>query len=164
MRINDIPALPNIQAIIKRFEAKFARRGPDDCWEWHAALTTKGYGQSKIRYQNFLAHRVAYVLYKGPIPDGEGFHGTCLLHRCDNPLCINPAHMFFGTAGENCTDMAAKDRSMFGVRNSQAKLNDDKVRAIRRDPRPTEDIAPDYGVSSRTIRHIKNRDTWRRVG
>lgn len=85
--------------------------GPDGCWLWQAQVHPRGYGRFAIgsrtdkTRQQVPAHRVAYELGNGPIPEG---HYVC--HRCDNPPCCNPAHLFTGTQQENMNDMKAKGR------------------------------------------------------
>ena len=89
---------------------KFWRRieitGPDDCWGWQG--TTNAYGHGRLTYENtwWVASRLAWALTNGPIPDG-----LCVLHRCDNPPCCNPAHLFLGTRADNTTDMMTKGRN-----------------------------------------------------
>lgn len=80
----------------KRFWAKVDRRGSDDCWEWTASKCRLGYGQVKINYRHLLAHRVAYELVRGPIPEG-----LCLDHLCRNRGCVNPSHLDPVTHREN---------------------------------------------------------------
>lgn len=80
-------------------------RGPDECWPWTGAVTGKGYGKISLAYRHRNAHRVAFELWHGPIPDG-----LLVCHRCDNRPCCNPAHLFVGTAKDNAEDMMAKGR------------------------------------------------------
>jgi hypothetical protein len=75
------------------------------CWEWLGAITG-GYGS----FDHRRAHRVSWEMHNGPIPVGEGAHGTCVLHRCDNPTCVNPAHLFLGTNRDNALDRERKGR------------------------------------------------------
>ena len=79
----------------------------DSCWNWTGSLSKKGYGQiSKTRNDGpELAHRLSYRLFVGPIPNG-----IMVLHKCDNPKCVNPSHLFLGTSGDNTQDMVQKER------------------------------------------------------
>lgn len=115
------------------------------------------------------SHRAAYELTHGPIPD-EDLEGQkiCVLHRCDNPPCCNPAHLFLGTRSDNHADMVAKGRiarhgKPRGESHSQTPLTEQDVRRIRRRYRNGDSlrrIADDFPVSHVTIANIVHRRTW----
>lgn len=86
-----------------------------------------------------------------------------MLHKCDTRSCINPAHLFAGSASDNMKDMVAKGRNVNvrGERNPGAKLTEEQVMAIKQDPRPQSRIALDYGVGRSTIGEIKRGKNWR---
>ncbi len=118
---------------------RYPELGP--CWVWTASLANKGYGAFGWRGKTFKAHRFSWLLVGREIPDG-----LCLLHRCDNPPCVNPDHFFLGTKADNNADMTAKGRHVSGssktpvsecrykkgMEHHNAKLTADQVREIRR--------------------------------
>jgi len=117
------------------------------CWEWRGARNPKGYGKlGAIEGKSHDAHRLAYLTWIGSLELGQN---AC--HRCDNPPCINPAHLFAGTTAQNMADMASKRRSRNGERHVDAKLSDADVAAIRASYTgrhgEKSQIARDYGVS-----------------
>ena len=129
-----------VTPIIDRYLAKVDKSGgPDACWPWTGSRD-KGYGQIHAGPQPGVArnsrkplktHRFAYELEFGPIPDGMS-----VLHRCDNPPCCNPKHLFIGTQADNMHDMDEKLRRITpdrkGARHGMARLTEDDVRDIRR--------------------------------
>lgn len=128
------------------------------CWQWTGARRTAGYGVIWHRGRSISTHRAAWELAYGAIP-----LGLCVLHWCDDPTCVNPAHLFLGTKGENCADRSAKGRDSHGEDHYLAKLSDDKVREIRTSDRSNTDLARKYGVSREAVRAARERRTWRHV-
>lgn len=149
--------------IRSRFESKF--RVTPGCWPWLGTKHGKGYGHFKLpsgkgagRVEK--AHRVSHELYIAAIPEGMQ-----VLHRCDNPQCVNPDHLFLGTNADNMADMKAKGRgnSPRGEAQHLAKLTEEGVLKIRADTRPNVQIAPDYGVSAALIGMVKSRKIWKHI-
>ena len=156
-----------------RFASRINMRGPDECWPWSGKHSTlHGYGVIYIGKGDngkpvmMVAHRVAYMLAVGPIPGR-----LCVLHRCDNPPCCNPAHLFLGTRLENHKDMMAKGRQskpplLAGEDNPKSKLTEMDVRHIRMARNwgvSTGCLARRYCVRLNTIRAVLIGRTWRRV-
>lgn len=138
------------------------RGGADECWLWEGATTPFGYGDIKSHQRRHNAHRVSYELHKGPIPQGMQ-----VCHRCDNPRCCNPGHLWLGTAGDNCRDMVAKGRhvspALKGSKNGRAILTDALVMEIRRDKRPGTQIAADLGLGITTVNSIRRGASWKHL-
>lgn len=134
----------------RRFWRKVDVGMPSECWEWKKGKTSGGYGVSTLDGQKQYAHRIAWKLIYDTIPNG-----MCILHRCDNPDCVNPSHLFLGTQADNMHDMIAKGRKVWA-----SKLMAAQVLAIRESPLPQKELAETYGVDQSTISRIKHRKDW----
>lgn len=130
------------------------------CWIWDRGTTVKGYGQMHLNGKRKYAHRHAYELANGPIPNGLG-----ICHKCDVPACINPSHLFAGTHQENMTDRDRKGRLAirYGEKNSAAKLTADKVRALRASGLRDHEAAKVFGISRRHANDIRRGLVWRNI-
>ena len=152
------------QTLEERFWTKVNKKGDDECWEWQACRNSDGYGSIGYKKSTALAHRVSWELHFGPIPEGMQ-----VLHKCDNPPCMNPNHFFLGTHTDNMRDRKAKGRANYsnnakGEKNGAAKLTCSDVIAIRKDTRTHKAIAKDYGVDFNTIYRVKARKLWGHIG
>jgi hypothetical protein len=122
------------------------------CWLWLGSLHTNGYGLVGLHY----AHRLSWLIHRGPIPGR--LH---VLHRCDTRCCANPEHLFLGTQADNMRDMARKGRSRRGERHVQARLTEAEVAEIRASSLSSRRMSEKYGVCSRHIRGIRQGRFWK---
>jgi hypothetical protein len=152
----------NYEKLAIRLNARIQHGLPDECWPWTGALNSRGYGVIHLPRtegnQLKLVHRMVIEVRDGPL-----LSAAEILHRCDNPVCCNPAHLQIGSHSDNMTDMAEKGRSCIGQRNAFAKLTDKAVLEIRTDLRSSAILAPIYGVAPQTIRKAKSGATWRHL-
>jgi hypothetical protein len=133
----------------------------DACWVWTGAKASlRGYGQSIKDGKACVASRVAYESAYGPIPVG-----MCVCHRCDNPPCCRPDHLFLGTREENIQDMIGKRRHAFGEKHPQARLSAAQVAEIKKRMHSTSRtvLAKEFGVSNSAIDLIKMGRHWKHV-
>lgn len=151
-----------------RFNASFAKNDETGCWLWTRPLhPTGGYAQFSLNGRREYAHRASWIMFRGPIPAG-----MLVCHSCDVRHCVNPDHLFLGTAQDNTDDMLAKGRkklvggSMPGERNPGAKLTDELVVHARRQCRAgktIDEIGAELGVT-RSAAHLAIRGkTWGHV-
>ena len=148
--------------------------GGTKCVDWTAFRNRQGYGHFWKDGANRFAHRVAFELFVGEIPEGEGYHGTCVCHRCDRPSCVNPDHLYLGTNKENLEDMTKKGRRNRGENHGRSKITEDAVRLIREFGRrhpvrigckggTCRFLSRWLNVSVPTVERISRGDTWRHV-
>jgi len=143
----------------QRFWSKVDKSG--GCWNWIASRNRKGYGQFDWRKlgRPYLAHRVSWIMH-----NGGDLGGLCVLHRCDNPACVNPSHLWVGTPAENSTDMVKKGRSSKGENHCHAKLTPSDIVKIRdlfsQGALTQAQIGERFGVARTTISSIVTRRNW----
>ena len=150
-------------ALIARFFDKFTPVPESGCWLWTAS-TSRGYGQISAGHgaSPHKAHRLSWRIHRGEIPEGMD-----ICHKCDTPSCVNPDHLFVGTAADNIRDMDRKGRRVNNQSKGEAhpmrKLSDDQVRAIRADTRSQRAIGMAYGIHQTLVSLIKRRKNWSHI-
>lgn len=127
------------------------------CWIWMGSISEK-YGYAFINWKYYAAHRLAWIAFRGPIPDG-----LLVLHRCDIHLCCNPAHLFIGTHADNMDDMKCKQRQARGESHPAAKLTAEQVLAIRAADASYGNLAQRFNVTKGMIAHIRKGRAWKHV-
>jgi len=144
--------------LVDRFWTKVDKSGPKGCWIWTGYCNKGGYGtfRESSGMNNTIASRVAWKLVHDFIPEGLD-----VCHHCDNPACVNPEHLFIGTASDNLKDSVRKGKlNHQGEKNSNAKLTSTLVRKIRETNLPQHTLAKMFGVSKSTIYYIQKNITW----
>lgn len=139
----------------ERFSENWIGEPNSGCWLWTGCVNHHGYGRLGFNRRVIKAHRASYELHRGPIPTG-----MYVCHKCDTPSCVNPAHLFLGTAAQNAADRVAKGRQQRGSRVGTSKLKEADVATILADTRRHADIAADFGVCRNTVALIKCGLAW----
>lgn len=138
---------------------------PLKCWEWIGSRDVLGYGHPSFQGKQIGAHRASYLVHHGAIPNG-----LFVCHRCDNPSCVNPNHLFLGTQRENMIDCRDKKRLRGFVENpvrgeatKHNKLTEIQVREILTSAELGQTLARRFGVADATISRVRNRVNWKHV-
>lgn len=156
----------SLEAFYKDFMKKVQAGPPDQCWEWTGYRDHRGYGQFGNRSSGrpFRAPRIAYQMHFGEIPKG-----LFVCHKCDNPPCVNPAHLFLGDAKTNNGDRRKRLRGPRGEQHIFSKLTEKEVKFIKkhhkfRDKKYSQKaLAEKFGVLRNTIADIIKNKTWRHI-
>ena len=139
----------------------------DSCWIWQGRIIGKGYGMIGLGgkgAKQVLAHRLSYEIHKGAIPEG-----MVVMHKCDNPRCVNPDHLEAGTQSQNIKDAFARMRKVLPLKKAKgeecgaAKLTNEIVLSIRASTLSLKQLATLHGVSKSSIERIRYRKTWRHI-
>jgi hypothetical protein len=151
----------------ERFWAKVDKSG--ECWEWTAGLNKDGYGLFRLNGKTVSSHRYSYILHHPLTIDLWEHREICVCHKCDNPKCVNPEHLFLGSMLDNSKDMLSKGRGNQpkGEKNHGAILTETQVREIR--TRYANGgiwqykLAEEYGICKMSIARIIRRETWKHI-
>jgi hypothetical protein len=134
---------------------------PDGCWVWIGSLDTTGYGQMSVNGIMTLVHRISYEIHRGPIPEGKK-----VLHKCDNPPCGRPDHLFLGDDIDNIRDRNAKGRQAKGEAIHTAKVTASDVIEIRRlrgAGISLQTLADQFGLTTQHTHNICGGKSWKHI-
>jgi hypothetical protein len=153
-----LPPLGPLQ--IARFWSRVAVKSPCECWDWQHRKLPSGYGVFSIGNRSVLSHRVAYYLINSVQPGPQ-----LVCHRCDNPSCCNPVHLFLGTSADNIHDMDQKGRGNRpkGYLHAHARLTAKDVCDIRTSKESYAALSRKYGVSECCIGCAARGVTWKHI-
>jgi hypothetical protein len=148
---------PEAQA---RFWGRVDNPGPDDCWEWQGTRQSYGHGLLSVAGKNLKAHRISYEIHVGPIPAG-----LIIRHRCDNPPCVNPAHLEVGTRQDNVHDRDSRGRhwALSGEEHNMARLtwaDVDEIRSLAARGESKTGLARRFGISRTHVYRIVLNKSW----
>lgn len=146
----------------ERFMMYVEKMPESGCWHWRGAFAG-GYGRFRMGYKNVAAHRASLLMFSTP---PENFQKLLACHKCDNPRCVNPDHLFIGTHQDNIDDKMSKGRHAtgHGVDYKHAKLTEDDVLEIRASELTVRELALKFGVTTSNITAIQTGKRWKHVG
>ncbi len=144
---------------IAKFWKFVNKKGNDECWEWAGRYCTRGYGVLSIKSADRLAHRISYRIAYGHLPTE-----MLVCHRCDNPKCVRPDHLFLGTSLDNVRDAINKGRAcLLGEESAASKIKTSdvlKIRQMAKDGIPCAVIAKSFPINDSQVLNIFHRRSW----
>jgi len=154
---------------IARFCSKVDVKGKDECWPWKAGKVKSIYAQFWTNGKDIGAHRVSYQITYNKFD-----YKLCVCHKCDNPICVNPKHLFLGTRKDNNKDRDIKERTQKGINHWCARLTEKQVLEIRQKAKDldnkglfkkftTKEIANNYDITETHARYIINNQNWSHI-
>lgn len=145
------------ESSIDRFWSKVDKRSPESCWEWTAKANSKGYGTIRVGGKTTIASRFSYALVNGPIPEG-----LIICHKCDNPPCVNPSHLFLGTHLDNCIDKYIKKRNVNvkGEKSGMSKITREQADMIRVSKESLRELGKKLGMTYGNVGKIRRGEIW----
>lgn len=165
-----LPTSKSQGTVEERFWYRVDKRGSNECWNWLGTKLPKGYGvftdattETNKRGKTISSHRFSYKLHYGELQAG-----AFVLHSCDNPSCVNPAHLRSGTQSENIKEAVDKGRKTppneCGIKNPKSKLTEEQVRFIKANPQlGHKEIGDMFGLSPNCIRGVRIGRTWTHI-
>lgn len=154
MPLEDLLDGENKNLILKRFWKHVDVKNKNDCWEWKSKKDKDGYGNMQFKNKTVRANRFIWTVLNGAIPEG-----MVVCHKCDNPKCLNPDHLFLGTISDNVIDALKKNRL------SNQKLTVDQVKELRKlyktGKYSQSELGRIFGVSGSTVCQIVHRKLWK---
>lgn len=152
-----------MNSISQTLAMRSARNLVTGCLEWSGCRTAAGYGRLRVKQKTLYAHRASYELSAG-----ESASGKFVCHKCDNPCCIEPTHLFLGTNADNMSDCARKGRTarQHGQTSGKAKLTDAQAMEIwqkRQGGESNMALAVEYGIDATVVSRIANKKAWTHI-
>jgi hypothetical protein len=147
----------NMKEIEQKFWANVNKDTENGCWEWTGIkLQSGGYGRFRFDGIDWRAHRLSVIL------DGHDPTGLYVCHHCDNPICVNPAHLFLGTHQDNMRDKMEKGRASGGGKKLR-KLTDEQIRYVKDSPLSSRKLSAELDITHTCILQIRRGNTYREV-
>lgn len=142
------------KSLANRFWKKVEITNLVDCWHWTASTNSLGYGRIKVNRKNQYATRIAWMLTYGDIPENQ-----CVCHKCDNPICVNPNHLFLGTKHENLIDMVRKGRAGRILTKEQVL----SMRSLHSDGISCKALSYQFNTEISHIYRIIKKERWKYI-